>query len=126
MIPKFRAWDETENLMSDVREISIFDKYVELENGAFRGFDEVVLMQSTGLHDKNGMEIFEGDIVKFSAEHDGLSKPPRNIKYEIAIEDLVALIKNMENKLVLRMVNQEMEIIGNIHEHRELLQEERR
>lgn len=40
MKPKFRAWDKTENLMSDVREISFFDKYVELESGAFRGFDE--------------------------------------------------------------------------------------
>ncbi|MBV6547497.1 YopX family protein, partial [Ursidibacter maritimus] len=53
MIPKFRAWDKTENLMSDVREISFFDKYVELESGAFRGFDEVALMQSTGLTDKH-------------------------------------------------------------------------
>ncbi|WP_100008534.1 YopX family protein, partial [Staphylococcus pseudintermedius] len=92
MIPKFRAWDKTENLMSDVREISFFDKYVELESGVFRGFDEVALMQSTGLTDKHTVDVYQGDIVWDDMNEEygvvRIEEAKTIIEWDIYVEDL--------------------------------------
>lgn len=100
---KFRAWDE-ENGMYVVQNL-YFDKEGNLAMPYHTEKMGVYVMQYTGLKDKNGKEIYEGDIV-YSTYY----------RHNIEIEDIFTMYKWFDYP-----ESEEFEIIGNIYENPELL-----
>ena len=89
MIPKFRCFDKDTNTMHEVVSIDFRDWRVYYEAYGLRNYwnKNVVLMQSTGLHDKNGVEIFE------YSELDGA--------YEVIFKDLIYSLRHIQNNDII-------------------------
>ena len=107
---KFRAWDKTNSKMVSM-------EYLECHRAGFRLFTEdyahdFSLMQFTGLTDKNGREIYEGDIVRWHYMEEGVAV----VKYS----DHYASWEPF-NQLRFEVVGDTFEVIGNVYEHPERL-----
>ena len=123
MIPKFRAWLKEENEMIIVDTMNWFDdEFESIGDGItfLRGADKVELMQSTGLKDKNGKEIFEGDIVKMAKDVYSDLTYYEIVRYRGGAYRLESNQHGCE--LWLRHTN--CEVIGNIYENPGLLEVE--
>ena len=120
---KFRAWDTYNKEMLEVQELDYANSYngqpmvrTTMYNDFF-DIEDMILMQYTGLKDKNGKEIYEEDIVKatyFGKQVVGI------IKYWLGcfiIENLAV----SDNQI---FVFDHIEVIGNIYENKNLLEED--
>ncbi|MEB5857690.1 YopX family protein [Enterococcus gallinarum] len=136
MIPKFRAWEPDTKFMNDqVRVTSnrFGDGEILVEATDAFGWVEVqpeYLMQSTGLKDKNRVEVFQGDIVKVTDEDEEYSYisvvknyaeegyPAFDIEYPSDWE-----YESNALSTIMSGGYETIEIIGNIYENPELLEQ---
>lgn len=120
---KFRAWhikskkmvriySFTFNNSEDLHSIT----YEDGRGGTFNQTKDFILMQSTGLHDKNGKEIFEGDIYEYDGAHGEIAwvAPSFHKIWHVDGKKTGSHIDEIDLKY--------MQIIGNIHESPELLE----
>ena len=124
---KFRAWDKKHKEMFEVIKIEYNQNIIymakELSWFVIRTENEIELMQSTGLFDKNGVEIFEGDIIDVGTRIPFLNKIQRD--EETAYLKLVPLDKRWTESYFTNFEDKSRyEVVGNIYENKELVENE--
>jgi len=127
---KFRAWDKKAKIMlysflinskGDTFIIKDIEQYEpNVFNAEIPSIESVVVMQYTGLKDKNGKEIYEGDVVKYCNR-------THVVEYIYGMFTIKKFIRSNEKELVQLPVKDfawgELEVIGNICENPELIKE---
>lgn len=136
MIPRFRAWNKATKEMyeaDDIIAINFEDKSICVQTIYFEqglpdsrdldyyNFDDIVLMQSTGLRDKNEREIFEGDVLKVTNLSSWLEVVSFNENKAMFVSKETK--RKIEETPLYDLFNTdifEVEIIGNIYTNPEL------
>ena len=125
MIPKFRAYDSGSlSRMYQPDEVMVGDGNIWIIDedsvaGDWIVNNDINLMQSTGLKDKNGKEIFEGDIVDYKGRK---AVVKWHGSYASFIYRFVDELKERNSEWhPLFLAYYHFEVIGNIYENKELL-----
>jgi hypothetical protein len=135
MIPRYRAWLKQYNVMvDDVSDLTFFEgnlKFIGRRTVGGVSFqysiEEIELMQSTGLFDKNGKEVFEGDILEVTDKHSWLEVVSYSQEKAMFVtEEINREFKVPESPLydLLDSTFLKFKVIGNIYEDPELLEVE--
>lgn len=125
MIPRFRAWNKTtkemyevDDIMSiDIEKSQIYVKTPFFEQVNCYSFRDIDLMQSTGFTDKDGKDIFNGDIV---TSRSGLLKGIVSLRQDLGMYVINLIGYNNFERLC--NVADSTKVIGNIHTNPELLE----
>lgn len=124
MIPKFRAWDENGKRYEGSEVCLIGELVIKSSYSATRWVEEAQLFnlcQYTGLKDKNGVEIFEGDIVKVGSLE---GEPIGYIEWksDMTCYRVTNHINPFGGEVVSEHHTKDFEVIGTLYENPELLE----
>lgn len=114
---KFRAWDKINKEMFNVESINFQERRFYRDVVSYRDFNDIELIQYTGLKDKNEKEIYEGDILS-----NGNNEKPYKVIFENG-----SYRAEFEGDFdeysfdLIDIVAQGCEVVGNIYENPELL-----
>lgn len=118
---KFRAWDQASGKWFDAEWWAISPDGTEItwsdmSSSYVRSTDDLILVQYTGLNDKNGVEIYEGDIVGQYAYWSSRESEIGRVMWDEAVTGFCVVGRgNHKDKI------RECEVIGKIYENPELL-----
>ena len=142
---KFRCWDTKNKEMLEVQELDYEDSYngepmirTTMYNDYF-DTEDMILMQYTGLKDKNGKEIYEGDIVT-GIDYPFIDEGKQNYigivvfyddvasfgyEYKCVRKDKRGISNGINNEFEANenLICKDIEVIGNIYDNPELLEE---
>ena len=140
MIQKIRAWDKVGNEMINyIISINFVFGYItfDTENviNKKRYFDDIIFMQSTGVYDKHGVEIFDGDLIHYTYDGFDWYVPVvyREGRFEVYHGTLSTIpaskipsgkyVTNIGNSISMYRVEfTDMYVAGNVYENPELLE----
>jgi len=133
MRPKFRAWDSAKKEMfkdtfaiTESGQVVVVEQENVMSPPDYVFVDHLVIMQSTGLFDKNGNEIFEGDIITNGKDVMSI-KRHNTLGFYVEQKGEVQFIADgmdlEEFEEDAKEIADSIEIIGNIYENPELLED---
>jgi uncharacterized phage protein (TIGR01671 family) len=110
---KFRAWDNKNkqwfHITHENTRYCLSADSGLLFDSKWSEFPDATVMQYTGLLDKNGVEIYEGDIIRYASRNEPIYSYVGNVRW-------------MENRWSITCKGaKNMEVIGNLHDNPELL-----
>lgn len=129
MVPKFRAWDTTNKeifkdtfAITESGQVVVVDQSSVFVSPDYVFVDNLVIMQSTGLFDRNNKEIFEGDIVDYKGRKAVIKWHGSYASFIYRFVD--ELKERVSEWYPLFLAYYHFEVIGNIYENKDILEVE--